>query len=125
MPYKDNLLALPGIYYAWAETILDKQKEMLIDPRTLQEDIYQNMVLNVNLGLSSYGYLNIMEAIGKLLYNKKLKTAQYVRATKEIQKQKLKKEIQALKKKALDKLTLVEKYHQTHRSEAVYSYIQF
>ncbi len=125
MPYKDNLLALPGIYYAWAETILDKQKEMLIDPRTHQEDIYQNMVLNVNLGLSSYGYLNIMEAIGKLLYNKKLKTAQYVRATKEIQKQKLKKEIQALKNKALDKLALVEKYHQTHRSEAVYSYIQF
>jgi hypothetical protein len=24
VPYRDNLLALPGIYYAWAENILEK-----------------------------------------------------------------------------------------------------
>lgn len=56
MPYKDNLLALPGIYYAWAENILEKSSlQRLDDPETQKEDLYQNMVLNVNLGLSSYG----------------------------------------------------------------------
>jgi hypothetical protein len=42
------------------------------------------MVFNVNVGLQSYGYLSVMESIGKLLHQKKFKTAQYVRETKEL-----------------------------------------
>jgi len=40
MPYKDNLLALPGIYYGWAENILEMENRKLEDPETQKEDIY-------------------------------------------------------------------------------------
>ena len=67
MPYKDSELTLPGIYYAWAENILEKSKMRLLenDPRdgSTRDDVQQDMVLNVNLGLSSYGYLNIYQQI--------------------------------------------------------------
>lgn len=87
MPYKDNLLALPGIYYAWAENILEKSSlQRLDDPETQKEDLYQNMVLNVNLGLSSYGYLGIFAQMNIILQQKKLKTAQYLQAKSEFKK---------------------------------------
>lgn len=47
------------------------------------------MVLTVNLGLSNYGYLKIMQAMGKLLYQKKLEVAKKVKATSDQEKQKI------------------------------------
>jgi hypothetical protein len=40
MPYKDNLLQLPGIYWAWAENILEKESDQYFDHATSQQDIY-------------------------------------------------------------------------------------
>lgn len=64
LPYKDHLLQLPGIYWAWAENILEKELEQCTDPDTNQPDIFQNLVLNVNIGLSNYGYLKQMQQMG-------------------------------------------------------------
>lgn len=66
-PYKDNLQTLPGIYYAWAENILEKSTIQKEDPLTSQHDNFQDFVLNVNLGLSSYGYLKIFLQIEQIL----------------------------------------------------------
>ena len=57
MPYKDSLLALPGIYYAWAQNILEKSPIRMNDQSTGYDDMYQDLVLSVDFGLSSYGYL--------------------------------------------------------------------
>ena len=32
MPYKDSLLQLPGIYWAWAENILEKESDQFLTP---------------------------------------------------------------------------------------------
>lgn len=74
-PYKDNLQLLPGIYYAWAENILEKSALQKDDPLTGQNDNFQDFVLNVNLGLSSYGYLKIFLQIEQILQMKRAKTA--------------------------------------------------
>ena len=60
MPYKDHLLQLPAIYWAWAENILEKESDQYFDQASGQQDIYQNLVLTVNLGLSNYGFLKHM-----------------------------------------------------------------
>jgi hypothetical protein len=67
LPYKDDLLLLPGIYYSWAENILEKVDELLIDPQTNKIDIYQNLVLDVKIGLNSYGYMPILQEMSTIL----------------------------------------------------------
>ena len=60
------------IYWAWAENILEKDRsELLKDPATDIIDPFQNLVFNVNLGLTNTGYLGIQEEMGKLLMEKK------------------------------------------------------
>jgi hypothetical protein len=54
------------------------------------------MVLNVNLGLSSYGYLNLFQQMNVILQSKRLLIAKYLKETSESKKQKLKKEIKKL-----------------------------
>lgn len=70
-PYSDPLEALPGIYWAWAENILEMEPIEFRDPMTNMVDENQNTVLSVNLGLANYGYLHIMQQMGKLLVSKK------------------------------------------------------
>lgn len=74
LPYKDNLQLLPGIYYSWAENILEKVDELLIDPQTNKIDIYQNLVLDVKIGLNSYGYMPILQEMSSILQQKKIKS---------------------------------------------------
>lgn len=63
---------------------------------TGENDVYQDMVLNVNLGLSSYGYLNLFQQMNVILQSKRLLIAKYLKETSESKKQKLKKEIKKL-----------------------------
>lgn len=92
---------MPGIYYAWAENILEKSPHKFDDPASGKLDVYQDMVLNVNLGLSSYGYFNIMNKMGDILIKKKQKKAQFRVEKKLEKKEKLRKEILLLNQKAV------------------------
>ena len=72
IPHFDNVDDLKAIYWSWAEDILEKEPNYYKIPGgTGQIDPYQNLVFNVNLGLSNVGYLNIQEKMGNLLIEKK------------------------------------------------------
>jgi len=96
MPYKDHLLQLPAVYWAWAENILEKESDQYFDQATGQQDLYQNLVLTVNLGLSNYGFLKHMQDMGKLLYKKKLESAKKIKISDEAEKKKIQLKIDKL-----------------------------
>jgi len=66
-----------------------------------------------------------MQQMGKLLYQKKLESAKKIKITDENEKQKIQMRIDKLQEKALEKLKIVEKYKETHKSEAIYAFITF
>ena len=63
--------------------------------------------------------------MGKLLNQKKLESAKKIKITDEAEKQKIQLKIDQLQDKAIEKLKLVEKYKETHHSEAIYTFITF
>lgn len=94
--HKETLQDLPGVYYAWIENINTKEQEVLEDPRTGEYDDHQNVVWNIDLGLTNFGHLKYMKKIGNLLVRKK----KFDKQTKKINEQ----PDSEKKQKALDKI---------------------
>ena len=137
--HKDPVDDLIPIYWAWVENILEQDRsELLKDPATDIIDPYQNMVFNVNLGLSNTGYLEIQEEMGKLLIKKKrinkqmeLKGFLSNKKKKDLTKgqkkeyDKLSKEIKDLQIEARNKMKELKKYKSERAVTAASVYIQF
>lgn len=82
-------------------------------------------MLNVDLGLSSYGYFSFVTQITALLDKIKIAKARLKVTTNENKIFKLKKEIKSLKKQAVKKYEQTCKWKNEHKAESVYAYIQF
>lgn len=74
-PYLDQYDALAGIYWSWAENILEEEPYDFKDPVTNIYDDNQNTVVSVDFGLGNYGYLHIYQQMGQLWLEKKRLTA--------------------------------------------------
>ncbi len=71
-PHVEDIEDLPGIYYAWAENICSASDQIdMTNPVTGEIDENQNLVWNVQLGMTNLGYLNYMKKMGTLLVQKK------------------------------------------------------
>ena len=104
-PYADSIDALKGIYWGWAENVLEKEEVDYTDPRNNCLDVNQNNIANVNLGLSNYGYITYMKQMGQLLLQKKRLTHLLRRKNNSEKLQiKTKKKIESLQEKAGKKL---------------------
>ncbi len=71
-PHVEDIEDLPGIYYAWAENICSASDQNdMTNPVTGEIDENQNLVWNVQLGMTNLGYLDYMKRMGTLLIQKK------------------------------------------------------
>jgi hypothetical protein len=74
-PYMDKYEELRPIYWAWAEHILEKERNRHHNPNLPRTplELIQTQVLNVNFGFANYGHLNYYKEMGHLLTLKKTK----------------------------------------------------
>ena len=63
-PHKDHQNDLKGVYWAWAERVLEDSGQDYQDPNTGHYDTEQDKVFNVNIGLSNLEYLGLQDRMG-------------------------------------------------------------
>ena len=121
----DSLELLNAVYWQWADQVMTKDPISLDDPETEEPDANLNAIASVNIGLSNYGYLAIMQKVGKLLMLKKKEQIRLKKTKSTIKQAKIVAKIEILHNNILMLRQQVADYIAKAKPRAVYVYIQF
>ena len=121
VPPHTSIRELKAVLWCWAEHVLDREGDDLINPKSQAVDINQNNVMNISFGLTEYGRMEYMMKMSEQLKIKK----KYELKMKENpgEKSHWKKKIEDTQFKAKQTLKEMEFYAQNHPSEAVTAFI--